>query len=70
MCGLPCACCTLFVVLTTACFLSSQGLVSRAILFCRAFEDATLLKLRQAADRARAIQQLQTEDADQSHSDS
>lgn len=36
----------------------------------RAFEDATLLKLRQAADRARAIQQLQTEDADQSHSDS
>jgi hypothetical protein len=33
--------------------------------FCRAFEDATLLKLKQAADRARAIQQLQTEQPDQ-----
>lgn len=31
----------------------------------RAFEDATLLKLKQAADRARAIQQLQTEQPDQ-----
>ncbi|DBB01120.1 hypothetical protein WJX77_003151 [Trebouxia sp. C0004] len=31
----------------------------------RAFEDATLLKLKQAADQARAIQQLQTEQPDQ-----
>ncbi|DBA69623.1 TPA: hypothetical protein ACH3X2_012689 [Trebouxia sp. C0005] len=31
----------------------------------RAFEDATLLKLKQAADRARAIQQLQTNQPDQ-----
>ena len=31
----------------------------------RAFEDATLMKLKQAADRARAIQQLQTQDTDQ-----
>ncbi|KAL3162426.1 hypothetical protein ABBQ32_010096 [Trebouxia sp. C0010 RCD-2024] len=31
----------------------------------RAFEDATLLKLKQAADRAREIQQLRTEDAEQ-----
>ena len=32
---------------------------------CRAFEDATLLKLKEAADRARGIQQLRTEDAEQ-----
>lgn len=32
------------------------------LLTCRGFEDMTLLKLRQAAERAAAIQQVQAED--------
>lgn len=35
------------------------------VVVCRAFEDATLLKLKQAADRAREIQQSRTGDAEQ-----